>query len=216
MRGLITQSDCPVRAVITHGAHGHATNGGLELDQWVSAIMVVGGKGLAACTEVGIITHSALVANAVDVALGRLVLAKRAITENTIVDFMLTGSLANSIVDWNEAMVGVALRGIHNTLRAEIPIRARQALVTDTNDALITSIADSRMAELAARQAARCDEILQAEVTVRSEVESVTRVVAMLVSEEAAKAKVVVFAIIAAYKIALVCFCSLLVPRNDR
>lgn len=165
--------------------------------------MVISRKGLTARAEIGVITDSALEANSVDVALGRLVLAERTITEDAIVNLMLKSRFSDRVVNLNEPMARVVLRGSQNALRAEVPIRAGQALVTNTNDTLddishvlftrwistylVTAVTDSGVAELPAREAARCDQILEAEVTVRSEVEGVTRVMAMLVSEETAK-----------------------------
>lgn len=188
--------------------------------------MVISGEGFTAGAEISVFTDSALVANPVDIALRGLVLAEGAITEDSIMDFVLTGSFADSIVDLNKTMARVMLGGGQNALGAEVPVRAGQAFVTDANDALrcvsitfrrgivetylVTPVTDSSMAELTARKAARCDEVLQAEVTVGAEVEGVTGVVAMLVTKKAAKAQVVVFAIIAADKIALVGFYSLL------
>lgn len=230
---MVAQRNCAVGAVISHGAHSHATNRGLELYQRVGVIVVIRRKGFTAGTEIGVITHSTLVANSSDVALRRLDLAERTITENAIVNFVLTSSFADSIVDLNKAMARVVLRGCQNALRAEVPVRTGQAFMTDANNALdkisigvvrkwvgtylVTAVADSSMAELAARKTARCDEVLQAEIAVGSEMESVTGVVAMFVPEKAAKAKVVVFAIVAAYEVALVCFCSLLTrgPREN-
>jgi hypothetical protein len=182
-------------------------------------------KGFTARAEISVITDSALKADPVDVALGRLILAEGTVTENAVVDFMLTSGLADSVVNLNEPMARVVLRCSQNAVGTKVPIRAGQTLVANTNDTLddvsrvflagwistylVTAITDSGVAELPAREAARCDQILQAEVTVRSEVEGVTRVVAMLVSKETAEAKIVIFAVIAAYEIALVCFCLL-------
>jgi hypothetical protein len=65
------------------------------------------------------------------------------------------------------------------------------------------------VSELATGKTARGDQILQAEVPVRSKVEGVARVVAMLISEEAAKAKIIVLAVIAADEIAFIGLCVL-------
>lgn len=60
------------------------------------------------------------------------------------------------------------------------------------------------MLELTARKAARHDEVLQAEVTIRAKGEGVGRVVAMLVAQETTKAEVIVLAVVATHKIALI------------
>ena len=72
------------------------------------------------------------------------------------------------------------------------------------------------MSELPTGKAARGDQILQAEVPVRSKVEGVARVVSMLVSEETAKAKIIVLALIAADQIAFIGFCALSAKRREK
>lgn len=161
-----------------------------------------------------------------DVTLGGRVLAERSVAENAVVDLMFTWSLTNSVINLNKPMARVALRRSQNAIWAIIPVRASQALVTNTNDTLddisrvffagligtylITAVANSGMAELPSRKATRCDQILQAEITVRAEVECVTRVVAMSIPKKASQAEVVIFALLATYEIALIGFCSLL------
>lgn len=66
------------------------------------------------------------------------------------------------------------------------------------------------MAEVAARKAARCDLILQAGGSLRSAVESVSRMVAVTISEKTLIAKVVVFTLFATHEIVLLYICSLL------
>lgn len=60
------------------------------------------------------------------------------------------------------------------------------------------------MLELTAGQAARHDEVLQAEVAVRAKGESVGRVMAMLVAQQTTKAEIIILAVIATHKVALV------------
>jgi hypothetical protein len=188
--------------------------------------VVISREGFTARAEIGIIADSAFEANTVDVTLGRLVLAKRTIAEDAIVDLMLTSRLADGVINLHKTMARVMLRGSQYAVGTEVPIRTGQALVTNANDTLydisfglptewtrtylVTAVADSGVAELPARQAARCDQILQAEFTVRSKVEGVARVVTMLVTEETAETKIIIFAVIAAYEIALICLCFLL------
>lgn len=193
----------------------------------MSAVMVVGREGLAARTEVGVITDSALVANSVDVALSRFALAQWTITEDAIVNFVLTSWLTDSLVNLHKPMARVALRRSQDAIGTEVPIGAGQALVTNTNDALakisreppkqvecvskylVTAVTDSGVSELPTGKAARRDQILQAKVPVRSEVEGMARVVPVLISEQAAKAKIIVLAVIATDEIDFVDFCVL-------
>jgi len=172
----------------------------------VGAVVVVSWESLATGTEVAIITDSTLVANARDVALSRLVLAQRTVAEDTIVDFMLTRSLTNSIVNLDESVTRVVLRCCSNALRAEVPVGASQALVTDANNTPVTAVTDSGVAELTTRETARSDQIFQGEVTVRAKVEGMTRVVTVLISEETTKAQVIVLSVIATDEIAAISF----------
>lgn len=72
---------------------------------------------------------------------------------------------------------------------------------------LLTAITDGSVLELATGKAARHDEVLQAEVAVRAKREGVARVVAVLVTQQATKAKVIVLAVIAAHQVALIDLC---------
>lgn len=74
---------------------------------------------------------------------------------------------------------------------------------------LVTAVTDSGVSELTTGKTARGDQILQAEVSIGSQVEGVARVVSMLISEEAAKAKIIILALIAADEVAFVGFCLL-------
>jgi hypothetical protein len=72
---------------------------------------------------------------------------------------------------------------------------------------LLTSIANGSVLELATGKAARHDQVLQAEVAVRAKREGVGRVVAVLVAQQATKAKVIVLAVIASHQVALIDLC---------
>lgn len=73
---------------------------------------------------------------------------------------------------------------------------------------LVASIANSCMLELPTWKAARHDQILQAEVAVGSKLEGVPGVVAMLVSQEATEAQIVVLAFVATNHVAFVGLCG--------
>ena len=60
------------------------------------------------------------------------------------------------------------------------------------------------MLELTARKAARHDEVLQAVVAVRAKGKGVGRVVAVLVAQETTKAEVIILAVVATDKVALI------------
>jgi len=88
--------------------------------------------------------------------------------------------------------------------------------VTDTNDALLTAITNGSVLELAAREAARHDQILQAEVAVRAEREGVSRVVTMLVPQKAAETQVIVLAVTAMDQVGFINFCTTVLAKPSR
>lgn len=69
---------------------------------------------------------------------------------------------------------------------------------------LVTAIAHGCMLELAAWLATRHYRILQAEIAVGSKLEGVSRVVTMLVPQEATKAQIVVLAVVATHHIGFI------------
>lgn len=145
--------------VLTGGGDAHMANRSLELDKWVSLVMSVSGAGLASLAEVGVVANSALVAvaNNVSVAVGP-VIAKWAIAANAEVyrtrleaEVGITVCLLQRLVDGHEAVARMDDRGIQNTLRAVVPVRAVQALVTNTTDGVIAAIAQGIVDDSPAR-----------------------------------------------------------------
>lgn len=112
---------------------------------------------------------------------------------------------------------------------AVVPVRAGQALMAGTDDALevvsmwserrsrcvpklrasylLTSITDGGVFELPAGKATRHNEVLQAEVAVRAKGEGVGGMVTVLVAQQAAKAEVIILALGATHKVALIYLC---------
>lgn len=72
---------------------------------------------------------------------------------------------------------------------------------------LLTSIANGSVLELATGKAARHDQVLQAEVAVRAKGEGVGGMVTVLVAQQAAKAEVIILALGATHKVALIYLC---------
>jgi hypothetical protein len=90
----------------------------------------------AARTEINVVTDGTLVSNSRDVALSGLILAQRAITEDTKVDLRVARLLTNSFVNRSEAVARVVLVGLLDAAGTVVPVGARQALVAGTDDAL--------------------------------------------------------------------------------
>lgn len=169
--------------------------------------MGVSWESLTVGTKVNIITDCTLVADTLNIALSRLVLAKWTVTEDSVVDIHFTGLIADSLIDRSKSVTRVATLGMGSAVTAVVPVRAAQAFVTNTNDALVTSITDSCVLELTTWKAARHYDILQAEVAVNSRQEFVGRVVTMLVPHETTKAQVIVFTVIAADQVCFIGLC---------
>ena len=89
-------------------------------------------------------------------------------------------------------MVGVDETRVLDAVLAVIPVGAVEALVTDTSDILVTTIADGVMDHIAARCKASRDGRLERS-TLNSGNESVLGVVAMLILSKAVLAEVEIF-----------------------
>jgi hypothetical protein len=115
----------------------------LKLDHRVSLVVLVLGARLASLAQVNIMAHGTLVSNATDVVRGasRSASTDRAIAVNASVDSLLLESLGDCrklqrLIDGHEAVLGVVLASGRHTLLTIVPIRAFEALVTDTSDEL--------------------------------------------------------------------------------
>jgi hypothetical protein len=111
---------------------------------------------LAAGAEVGIVAYSTLVSVTLDISLEVVALvAKRTVTVDANVTSLAAIGTRNGrkIVEWlvnrDEAVAWVDEVGIWHADRAEIPIGAIEALMSDTIDVFITAIADCIVASVA-------------------------------------------------------------------
>lgn len=118
-------------------------NRGLKLDHGVSLVVLVLGACLASLAQVNIMAHGTLVSNATDVvrSASRGARTDGAITVNASVDSLLLESLGDRrklqrLIDGHEAVLGVVLASGRHTLLTIVPIRAFEALVTDTSNEL--------------------------------------------------------------------------------
>lgn len=144
--------------------------------------MLVLRTGLAISTEIKIIAHSTLVADATDV--GRESLGARAkgtITADARMDDLRSQAaerLSKGLIDRHETMLGVGFAAILMACRAIIPVRAIKALVADTSNVLITAITDGLMNLVTTRSKFRRDGLRHASASDGGS-ESVARVVAV-------------------------------------
>ena len=99
--------------------------------------------GLAVGTEVGVMAHGTLVSSTFDIRYAVLVLAERTVTVDTIVAVAAAHRLRKGLINGNESMPRVDELGALDTLGAEVPIGAVQALVAHTVDELLATVTNS-------------------------------------------------------------------------
>jgi hypothetical protein len=135
--GLIAQSiDQHARLWFTQRGDANVADGGLELDQRMSVVVLVGWECLAVCTKVRVVTHSTLVANTLDVRQLVFVLAQRAIAVDAVMAGTTTMWLLQRIIDWHEAVPRMSSLRVLDAVGTVIPVRADQAFMADTVDKL--------------------------------------------------------------------------------
>jgi hypothetical protein len=106
--------------------------------------MGVGRARFTVCTEVGVVTDSALVTDTSNIRRGaRARGAERAIAADTVMDRHgseeagATGAdIGERFVDRNKSMLGMHEACVGNAIRTVVPVGAVQALVADTADEL--------------------------------------------------------------------------------
>jgi len=116
----------------------------------MSLVVVVERRSLAIGAEVQVIADSTLVSIAEDVV--QVGLAKRSITSNAGMHGLAAELRSNvdRLEDWNELVAWMGLAGGLDADRAVVPIWTAQALMADSNDGRLASIADSIVASSAA------------------------------------------------------------------
>ena len=191
----------------------------LELDQWVGVVVRVGRQGLTLGTEVRVMTHSALVTSTSDPSSKGLVLAKRTIAENAIVDFLVSRGLRDCTVDWSKSMTWMRCRRSRDTVRAVVPVWAGQTFVTHSGDILratlvccckrkekkkkrtlsctdlLTAVANSRVVIGTSGPTANVDQVPQNGLLLGDGSKSVPRMMAMSVMNKTPHAKIVVITV---------------------
>ena len=113
------------------------SHGGFELNQWMRAVVAVGGQGLTFGAEIGIMANRALVSIANDIALGAFRLAQWSVTVNARMTLHARCATWNRIKEWNKPMGGMGLASIFDASRAIIPIGTVHALMPDAINILL-------------------------------------------------------------------------------
>src|SRR5579862_1042225 len=121
---------------LVHRCHGDILDRGLEFDQRVRPVMVIDRASFAIGTKVRIIAHGTLVPIPDDVRPSIFVLTERPIAIDTVVFPAESYGSFDRFVDGYEAVSWVYVASIRDALRAVIPVRAVEALVTNSIDRL--------------------------------------------------------------------------------
>jgi hypothetical protein len=195
--------------MITQSCDANIADRCLEFDERMSPVVWVGRAGLTGSTEIGIMTHSALVSVSLDIRLNTITrIAERSITIDSVM-----ASLGNErsgqgckiierFVDRHESVAGVDKASIGDASSTEVPIWAVEALVTDTINVLITSITDSIVTSVTTWSEKNLGNEIKARI-LNSIFKCVLRVVTMLHTNVASNAKVKVGACSASDKVLL-------------
>jgi len=130
--------------MVAHSGDADIANRSLKLDERMGLVVSVGWTGLTSGTVVGIMADSTLVSVASDVCLLKSSggIAQRTITVDAVVASLGLRALVNGggikkgFVNGYKTMPGMNEGRISNAGRAEIPIGAIEALVTNTIDVL--------------------------------------------------------------------------------
>jgi hypothetical protein len=130
------------------------TNSGLEFDEGMGLVVLIGRASLTVCAEIKIVADRTLVAHAPDV--GGIVLgvgAQGSIAANTHMHGLskcIGMNVCERLIDRRKAVVSVDKGSVENAVGAVIPVWAVQALVADASDVLIAAVANSMVSLVAA------------------------------------------------------------------
>jgi hypothetical protein len=143
--------------VVAQGCDTNIADGCLELDERVSSVVKIRWASFTAGTEIGIVAHGTLVSITLDISLNNIArVAKRSVAIDAVVTGLAcVGSRHRSgvierFVNWHESVTRMNETCVGNAGSAEVPIWAIKALVADTIDILVTTVANSVVTNVAA------------------------------------------------------------------
>jgi hypothetical protein len=96
----------------------------------------VGRECLTIGAEIEVVAHRALVTDSSYIPRNWFALAQGSITEDAIVNLVGLRRLGYSLIEWSKSMTRMGFLGTQEALRAIVPVRASEALVTHTDDTL--------------------------------------------------------------------------------
>jgi hypothetical protein len=111
--------------------------------------MQVGRASFTVGAEVGVVADSTLVKITPDIALARLVFAKRAITQLPDMDDLRGGAEGKLLAESNKTMVRMDEWCTLDASRTIVPVRAIQTLMPDAYNILVAAITYSKVMHIA-------------------------------------------------------------------
>jgi hypothetical protein len=147
--------------VFTRSSDTNVTNRRLEFNEGVRLVVGVGRTGFTIGAEISVMTNRALESlanNILRTALPRS--AQRAITGDAEMSSTrggAEGSVSQGFVNGDEAMARVNEASVSNAVRAIVPVRTVETLVTNTSDVFVAAIADSIVQNITSRCQSRRD-----------------------------------------------------------
>jgi hypothetical protein len=144
--------------MVAQGCDTDIADGCLELDERVSSVVKIRWASFTAGTEISIVAHGTLVSIALDISLNNIGrVAKRSVAIDAVVTGLACvgsrhrcGSVIERFVNWHESVTRMNETCVGNAGSAEVPIWAVKALVADTIDILVTTVANSVVTNVAA------------------------------------------------------------------
>ena len=124
------------RVLLATSSNGAIAHRSAEFDLRVGVAEKLYGKSLAAGTEIRIMADSTLVAIANDEAMLGIFLAERSIISDSELNRTKRDGTINSVMDWHEALAVADNAGVLDAGGTVVPIKASQALMTDSTDGL--------------------------------------------------------------------------------
>lgn len=120
--------------VLPNSRNRNIADRGLELDQWVSAIVRKLGQSLATSAKVRIVAYGTFVTNSGNICI--FLDAKRTIAKDSTMVLLNTRFLRDRLVEWNKTMAWMILVCHFDALRAIVPVRAVHTFMTNAIDIL--------------------------------------------------------------------------------
>jgi hypothetical protein len=118
-------------------ANGNAINGSLEFDQWMRLVMQVDWASFTVGAKVGVVANSTLVKITPDIALARLVFAKRTVAQLPDMDDLGGRAVRKLVADSNKTMLWMNERCALDASRTIVPVRTIQTLMSDAYNTLL-------------------------------------------------------------------------------